>query len=56
MYQNEREVGTAIKESKVEREKLYITTKISPESIDDIPTAVNASLKKLGVDYVDLSV
>jgi len=53
IYKTETELGTAIKQSGVAREKLYITTKVLP-NIDDIPAALNTSLKKLGVDHVDL--
>lgn len=53
-YKTETELGRAIKESGVPREKLFITTKVLP-NINDIPAALKASLKKLGVDHVDLS-
>ncbi|KAM0713778.1 hypothetical protein Q7P37_010740 [Cladosporium fusiforme] len=53
IYKTETELGSAIKQSGVAREKLYVVTKVFP-NIADIPAALNASLKKLGVDYVDL--
>jgi diketogulonate reductase-like aldo/keto reductase len=52
---SEPELGVAIKEGGVPREKLFITTKVIT-NIDDIPAALNTSLKKLGVDHVDLYV
>jgi diketogulonate reductase-like aldo/keto reductase len=53
LYNTEPEIGAAIKESCIPPEKLYITTKII-NNIDNIPAALDASLKKLGVDHVDL--
>ena len=53
VYKTESELGTAIKQSKVARETLYVTTKVSP-NIEDIPNALKTSLKKLGLSYVDL--
>lgn len=52
-YGNEAEVGLAISESKMERQQLYITTKVM-QGVHNIPEAIAASLKKLRVDYVDL--
>lgn len=53
VYNTEAEVGHAIKESKIEREKLFVTTKVIT-NIADISAALDASLKKLGLNYVDL--
>lgn len=56
IYKNEEEVGRAIRESGILRETLFITSKISPyqTGYDGALKAVNDSLQKLGVDYIDL--
>lgn len=54
VYKTERELGIAIKESGVAREKLFVTTKVNNENINDIAGAIKASLEKLQLDYVDL--
>jgi 2,5-diketo-D-gluconate reductase A len=52
-YGNEESVGRALRESDVPRDQVFITTKFFPARAD--PTAeVEHSLKRLGVDYVDL--
>lgn len=57
-YGTEAELGQAIKESSVPREKLFIATKvvqtITEGKIEDLPTALENSLKRLQLDYVDL--
>lgn len=52
MYKTEPELGIAIKESGVPREKLYIVTK-NPGN-NDIEGPLRESLKKLQVEQVDL--
>jgi 2,5-diketo-D-gluconate reductase A len=55
-YLNERAVGKAIKRSGVAREALFITTKlwILRNGYEDAKKSFEASLKRLGVDYIDL--
>ncbi|KAK8038710.1 NADPH-dependent conjugated polyketone reductase C1 [Apiospora rasikravindrae] len=54
VYGNEEELGAAIKAAGVPREKLYVTTKLNGTKKQDIPTAFATSLRKLGLDHVDL--
>ncbi|KAI3397031.1 hypothetical protein diail_11266 [Diaporthe ilicicola] len=53
-YNNEEELGAAIKSSGIAREKLFITTKATVKADKPIEENFSASLKKLGLDYVDL--
>lgn len=53
-YGNESELGAAIKAAKVPREKLFVTTKIGATAKKSAVEALQVSLKKLGLDYVDL--
>ncbi|KAK0728295.1 NADP-dependent oxidoreductase domain-containing protein [Lasiosphaeria miniovina] len=53
MYGTEEEVGIAIKEAGVPREKLFVTNKVA-QSIGNIANAIDQSLKKLQTDYFDL--
>lgn len=54
VYANEESVGKAIAESGVAREEIFVTTKLWNESHDNVQGAFEQSLKKLGLDYVDL--
>ncbi|GAB4017159.1 aldo/keto reductase [Spirosoma migulaei] len=55
-YGNEEAVGQAIKKSGVNREELFITTKlwIQSDGYEGTKKAFDKSLKKLGLDYLDL--
>ena len=52
-YVNERAVGSGIKESGVERKEIFLSTKLWPSEYEN-PNAVDETLERLGVDYVDL--
>jgi diketogulonate reductase-like aldo/keto reductase len=52
-YGNEESVGRALKQSGLAREDVFITTKFYPGSEDPVAEA-EASLKRLGVDHLDL--
>ena len=54
-YGNESDVGQAIRESKLARDEIFITTKWSDGSMP-ARQACEASLKALGVKYIDLYV
>lgn len=54
VYGNEEELGAAIKAGGVPREKLYIVTKYDSKPDGTVEEAFALSLKKLGVDKVDL--
>jgi 2,5-diketo-D-gluconate reductase A len=55
-YQNEEAVGRAIASSGIPRSELFVTTKlwIQKPGEDNARRAFEASLKRLGLDYVDL--
>lgn len=52
-YGTEKELGVAIRESGVPREKLFITTKVQ-DNVLNISQAIDDSLKKLQLSFVDL--
>ncbi|OAH50359.1 aldo/keto reductase [Microbacterium oleivorans] len=56
VYGNEEGVGRAIAASGIPRDELFITTKLwnSEQGRDTARPAIEASLQKLGLDYVDL--
>lgn len=54
MYGNEAEVGQAVRESAIGRSELFITTKIRPSDAARAAAVLQASLRALGTDYLDL--
>ena len=55
-YFNESDVGKAVKDSGILREEIFVTSKIwlQDHGYDAAKKAVDVSLKKLGLDYMDL--
>ncbi len=55
-YQNEEGVGKAIAESGVPREEIFLVTKVwnDDQGYDSTLRAFDASLKRLGLEYVDM--
>ena len=55
-YLNEAQVGEAIKESPIDREEFFITTKVwhTNHGYNECKEAFEESLKKLQTDYIDL--
>jgi len=56
MYENEAAVGAAITASGANRNELFITTKVWYDQLapDELYRAFDTSLRKLGLDHVDL--
>ncbi|WP_321333342.1 aldo/keto reductase [uncultured Bacteroides sp.] len=56
IYGNEEAVGKAMKDSGIAREEIFLTTKLwnDDQRSGKVAEAIEASLKRLGTDYVDL--
>jgi 2,5-diketo-D-gluconate reductase B len=56
LYGNEAQVGRAIADSDVDREDVFLVTKVHPRKAreDDVVESTHESLARLGTDYVDL--
>ncbi|KAA8913697.1 hypothetical protein TRICI_003128 [Trichomonascus ciferrii] len=53
-YDNEEEIGRAIRDSGVAREEIFVTTKLRGTEHRDPESALEKSLERLGLNYVDL--
>jgi len=55
-YRNEEEVGRAIRDSGLDREEVFVTTKVwnTDQGYESTLRAFQASLRRLGTDHVDL--
>lgn len=54
MYHNEEEIGRAIRDSGVPREEIFVITKIYPTQFNDPESAIEMSLEKLDIGYIDM--
>ena len=56
MYDNEEYVGRGYAESDLDRDDVFLATKVHPDHLahDDVLQTTESSLERLGVDYVDL--
>ncbi|TFV63681.1 aldo/keto reductase [Geodermatophilus sp. DF01-2] len=54
MYGNEAEVGRALRDSGVDRDEIFVTTKLPPRDAGRADATLSASLDALGLDAVDL--
>lgn len=56
LYENEKGVGEAIRQTNIPREKIFLTTKVwnSDQGYDKTLRAFEKSLNKLGFEYIDL--
>ena len=53
-YMNEKAVGRAIAKSGVARDKLFVSTKLWPSVYEAGDAAIEGTLSRLGLDYVDM--
>ena len=53
-YMNEKAVGRAIAKSGIDREKLFVSTKLWPSVYEAGDAAVDGTLARLGLEYVDM--
>jgi 2,5-diketo-D-gluconate reductase A len=56
MYGNEREVGIAVRESGIDRDEIFVTSKLNNNRLerDDILRSLDRSLADTGLDHLDL--
>jgi diketogulonate reductase-like aldo/keto reductase len=54
MYGNEEHVGRALRDSRLPRAEVFITTKLPPDAAGRAAQTLDASLRALAVEYVDL--
>lgn len=53
-YENEEEIGEAIRNSGVPREEIFVITKLYSDQFSDPEKAIEEALKKLNIGYIDM--
>ena len=53
-YMNERAVGRGIKRSGVPRDEVFVTTKLWPSDYENVGRAIDDTLARLDLEYIDL--
>ncbi len=53
-YENEEEIGEAIRNSGVPREEIFVITKLYPDQFSNPEKAIEEALKKLDIGYIDM--
>lgn len=53
-YENESEVGRAVRESGISRDQIIIQTKLYPDQYEKAEAAIELALQKLDLDYIDI--
>src|SRR5689334_488251 len=56
LYNNEKEIGNAVRKSGIPRSEIFVTTKVPnpQQGYDSTLKAFDASMKALNIDYIDL--
>ncbi|OLA78614.1 MAG: oxidoreductase [Candidatus Melainabacteria bacterium 35_41] len=54
MYGNEKSIGKAIKDSKIPREEIWVTSKLWPTEYENADVALDKMLNRLDLEYIDL--
>lgn len=54
LYETERDLGRAVKDSGIGRKNLILASKAWHDELDDIEAALERSLNRIGTDYIDI--
>lgn len=54
IYRNEESVGEAVRNSGIDREEIFVTTKLYPSQFSNASSAIDEALDRLDIEYIDL--